>query len=342
MASVEKRDGRAAPWQVRYRDPDGKSRSRQFARKVDAQRFLVEVEHRKQVGTYVDPAAGRVTFQTYAERWLAAQTVDAKTVEGLTSHLRAHLVPAFGTMELRAIRPSAVQQWMAGASRGLAPSYVRLLLSTLSSILGAAVEDGLVVTNPCRARSVRPPSLPPGRVVPWTVEQVQLAVDALPRRCQATAVVAAGCGLRQGETFGLRVCDVDFLRQRVEVRQQVKHVTGQGVVVAPPKRGKTRTVPLPETVAAAVAEHLRAFPAERDGLVFTNSAGGPINRGSFNARAWKPAVIAAGLEPTRHNGFHALRHHYASVLLDAGVSIRALADYLGHSAPDSRCGSTRT
>jgi site-specific recombinase XerD len=30
---------------------------------------------------------------------------------------------------------------------------------------------------------------------------------------------------------------------------------------------------------------------------------------------------------------HALRHHYASVLLDAGVSIRALADYLGHHDP---------
>jgi len=236
-------------------------------------------------------------------------------------------------MELRAIRPSAVQQWMAGASRDLAPSYVRLLLSTLSSILGAAAEDEVIVKNPCRSRTVQAPPLPPVRVVPWTVDEVRLAVSALPHRYKATAVVASGCGLRQGETFGLRVCDVDFLRQRVEVRQQAKQVTGQGVVIAPPKRGKTRTVPLPETVAAALAEHLRAFPAERDGLVFTNTTGAPINRGSFNDRVWKPAVVAAGLEPTRHNGFHALRHHYASVLLDAGVSIRALADYLGHTDP---------
>ena len=333
MASVTKRDGRPNPWEVHYRTPDGKSRRRQFPRKVDAQRFAATTEADKVRGAYVDPSAGKVTFGAFAEQWAEALTVDAKTREGIASHLRAHLLPAFGDLELRAIRPSSVQQWMAGASRDLAPSYVRLLLSTLSAILGAAVEDDVIVKNPCRSRAVQAPPLQPARVVPWTVDQVRLAVSALPHRYKATAVVASGCGLRQGETFGLRVCDVDFLRQRVEVRQQAKQVTGQGVVIAPPKRGKTRTVPLPETVAAALAEHLRAFPAERDGLVFTNTTGAPISRGSFNDRAWKPAVVAAGLEPTRHNGFHALRHHYASVLLDAGVSIRALADYLGHTDP---------
>jgi hypothetical protein len=44
MASVTKREGRANPWQVRYRDPAGQSKSRQFARKVDAERFLITVE----------------------------------------------------------------------------------------------------------------------------------------------------------------------------------------------------------------------------------------------------------------------------------------------------------
>lgn len=145
--------------------------------------------------------------------------------------------------------------------------------------------------------------------------------------------MAAGCGLRQGETFGLRLLDVDFLRHRLDVRQQVKHVTGQGIVIAPPKRNKTRSVPLADYVAEAVAEHLASYPAEREALAFTNTTGGPINRGSFNHRYWKPAVNAAGLPTTRDNRMHALRHHYASTLLHGGVSIRALADYLGHNDP---------
>lgn len=39
------------------------------------------------------------------------------------------------------------------------------------------------------------------------------------------------------------------------------------------------------------------------------------------------------MRPTRANGMHALRHFYASVLIDAGESVRAVADYLGHSDP---------
>jgi integrase len=41
--------------------------------------------------------------------------------------------------------------------------------------------------------------------------------------------------------------------------------------------------------------------------------------------------VTAGVEPTRENGCHALRHFYASVLLDAGESIKAVSEYLGHA-----------
>lgn len=332
MATIRKREGRPKPYEARYRDPSGRSRSRSFAKKGDAQRFLTSVEADKLRGRWVDPAAGRVTFEAFAEQWLASQVFDAKTHEGVESRLRAHLVPAFGDVELRGIRPSLVQRWVAQASRELAPSYVRLLLATMSTVMDVAIEDGAIATNPCRSRAVQPPRVPRRKVRPWTVEQVATAAAAMPVRYRATAVVASGAGLRQGEVFGLRACDVDFLGRRIEVRQQVKHLRGQGVVFAPPKRGKTRTVPLSDTVAAALSEHLRAYPADGEDLVFTNTAGRPINRGSFNDRVWKPAVIAAGLEPTRDNGMHALRHTFASVLLAEGVSIRAVADYLGHES----------
>lgn len=331
MASIDKRNGK---WRARYRDPSGEQRSKQFVRKIDAQRFLTTVEADKLRGSYIDPSAGRVTFEEFAAAWLSAQTFDIATRVQVESRLRVHVYPTLGSIELRAIRPSTVQAWVRGRSDELAPGTVKVLLYRVAGIFGAAVEDGLIPTNPCSAKAVSAPRVDNKRIIPWTVEQVMSVMDALPTHYQALGLVTAGCGLRQGEVFGLRVDAVDFLRHRLHVRQQVKLVSRQGgPFIAPPKRGKLREVPLADTVAEALAEHLRVYPPGEDGLVFTDPSGGLVNRDRFNRAVWKPALVSAGVEPTRANGMHALRHYFASVLLDAGESVRALAEYLGHSDP---------
>lgn len=108
-------------------------------------------------------------------------------------------------------------------------------------------------------------------------------------------------------------------------------ITGGELVTAKPKGGRTRTVPLPDVAAVALAEHLRTYPA--GGLVFSSRERRPLNRNYVNSRVWKPALVRAGVEPTRDNGMHALRHYFASVLIDAGESAKAVAEYLGHADP---------
>jgi len=69
-------------------------------------------------------------------------------------------------------------------------------------------------------------------------------------------------------------------------------------------------------------------------LLITDDAGHALWRKRFNYGSWNPARRAAGIaSPTRQDGTHALRHHFASVLLDAGESIKALSEYLGHHDP---------
>ncbi len=67
-------------------------------------------------------------------------------------------------------------------------------------------------------------------------------------------------------------------------------------------------------------------------LLFANRNRGPLTRAYFSHNAWKPA-LAAGINRSRETGMHALRYHYASVLLDGGVSIRVVSEYLGHHDP---------
>jgi integrase len=329
MAHIERRGpGR---WRARFRDPSGRERSKTFTRRSDAEKFLTLIEHSKLIGGYVDPSAGRVTFERFSARWLESQTLDPSTREAVESRLRVHLVPAFGDLELRAIKPSTVQRWLRGAQDRCAPRSARVHLANLSAILGAAVEDGLIPRNPCSSRAVRAPAVENTRVVPWPANQVAAVIAGHPERWRAVPVVAAGCGLRQGEVFGLRVEDVDFLGRQLRVRQQVKLLHGQPLL-AHPKGRKTRDVPLPDVVALALAERLRHYPSV-DGLVFTTREHKLVNRTYFNPHVWKPSLVAAGVEPTRANGMHALRHFYASALLEAGTSIRAVADYLGHQDP---------
>jgi len=106
MASV---DRIASGWKARYRSPDGRQRSKNFARKSDAERFLVEMEHTKLTGAYVDPAAGRVTLKSYAEQWRKMQVHRVSTAAQVETNLRRHVYPTLGDRPLGSIRPSELQ-----------------------------------------------------------------------------------------------------------------------------------------------------------------------------------------------------------------------------------------
>jgi integrase len=347
MASIQKRtrNGKMT-YRVQYRDPSGAMRGKVFARKVDAQRWKTENEHAKLHGAWMDPKAGKATLHDYAQAWCAAQTFDETTREAVALRLRLHVYPHLGDYQLAALRPSVIQAWARGLQQQLAASYVRVVFANLSAILQAAVDDGIIARNPCRVGSVKPPALDRRKVVPWPAERVAAVAAALPDRYRAIVAVAGGLGLRQGECFGLAVDDVDFLRGVVHVRRQVRIVASR-LVFAPPKTGKTRDVPLPESVALRLAAHLEAWPAVAVTLPWREPAGRPetaqllfstrertaLARMYFNRHVWKPALDQAGVPATRDNGMHAARHYYASALLEDGVNVRAVAEYLGHNDP---------
>ncbi|MFJ8185187.1 tyrosine-type recombinase/integrase [Streptomyces sp. NPDC096105] len=337
-------------YRARYIGPDGSEKSKSFPdkQKRKAEQWLANIEADMSRGDYVSPDAGKVTFEQYATEWMTTQITDPLTRESVESRLRLHAIPHLGTRPMGSFTPSHLRLWLRTLEdRGLSAGYRRGIFAHVSTVFTAAVEDRIIRTNPCSARSVRAPRLEPRKVKPWPAERVMAVRAALPENYRALVNVAAGCGLRQGEVFGLAVEDVDFLGGVVHVVRQVKLLQRHRPVFAPPKGGKERDVPLPESVAFALAAHLKRHPAVEvtlpwktlDGplvtaaLLFTGSMGLALDRNRFNDRVWRPALRAAGVENRRDNGMHALRHFYASVLLDAGESIKALSEYLGHHDP---------
>ncbi|MGN8245274.1 tyrosine-type recombinase/integrase [Cellulomonas soli] len=324
MASIQKRpDGR---WRARYRDDAGKEHARHFARKVDGQRWLDEVTASVVTGQYVDPKAGKITLQAYAEHWREIQAHRPSTRDQVRRQFTLHVYPTLGTKPLSTIRPSDLKGLVANLSKTLAPATVTVIYRHLSAVFKAAVADRRIATSPCVGVSIPKPPKP--RVVPVETAKVHELVAAFPERFRAMVTLAAGTGMRYSEVAGLTVDRVDFLRRKVSVDRQL--VTLPGVVeLGPPKTASSvRVVPLPKVVVDALAAHLAAFPAEPGGYVFTTPSGRPVRRSDFG-EVWRPAVRAVGLEGFV---FHGLRHYYASLLIRHGASVKTVQDRLGHKS----------
>lgn len=325
MASVEKRErGAKVTWLARWRDETGRQRKRSFSRRIDAQRFVSQIEADLVRGQYIDPF-DRTTVLDYAQKWASARIHRPTTARRVQSMIDTHIAgTSLGSRRLAAVSPSEVQAWASERAQVLAPTTLRNLVSLLRSVYASAVLDRLVGASPVVRLSLPPTHRE--RVVPLSVDQVLALADAMPARNRAMVITQAGLGLRLGELLSLRVQDIDFMRRTVRVEWQI--APGARVRSAPKTRRSTRTVPLPQVVAEALSRHVAEFPPGEDGTLFTTRFGAPYAHAYYGTRIFAAAVGRAGVPPSTTS--HDLRHHYASVLLAQGESVVAVAERLGH------------
>jgi integrase len=329
VAKETKPDG-TRRWVARWRTPEGASRKKRFPTKVLADQHLVKVEGAKLTGAYVDPAAGRVTFRSYAEQWRTDQVQHRPTtVAQVETNMRRHVYPVLGDRPIGAIRRGEIQAMIhALTTKELAPGTVELVYRYVVAIYRSAITDRVVATSPCV--DVKLPERVKAEIVPLSTSVVTALADAIDHRYRALVVVGAGTGLRQGEALGLTVDRVDFLRRTLKVDRQLILLPGAGPQLAPPKTPRSnRTIPASQVVIEALSAHVAQYGVGEDGLIFTAPNGAPIRRTRFSD-VWRPAAKAAGIEAGI--GYHALRHYYASLLIRAGCSVKVVQARLGHAS----------
>jgi integrase len=320
-------------WQVRYHDLTGLLHTgpHTFTSKADAARYLALVEADLHRGTWADPKLGRITLAEWAKRWQQTTSDLRPTTRDLYAYLlRRFLLPSLGKAALSSIDVMAVRAWLARLqAEGVSASTRAKAYRLLSRILGAAVEAGYLLRNPCTVKGAGQERAPEMRFA--TVAQVAGLADAIGPRYRALVLVAAYGGVRWGELVGLRVKRVDLLHSRVTVAEQVAEVNGQLIPGPPKTEAGRRTVTLPAVAAVALAEHLAEFAEPGpEGLVFPAPEGGYLRRSNFRRRWWLRATRAAGVEGLR---FHDLRHSAATLALAAGANTRELMERMGHTSP---------
>lgn len=326
MASIQKRpNGR---WRIRFEDPTGTWRSRHFDTEAEAKRQLALEVADVERGQWVDWRAGRVKFGVYAEEWFAHQIQHRPNTTATTrSRLDRHLLPFFTNRPLASISRSEVKSWVAERSQHLQPRTVEGVYRLLAQIFLSAIEDRLLVASPCRKIAL-PEIAPAEQLVPLTLQQVAAIAGAMPAELAACVWLAAGSGARVSEMLATTLDRVDFLRRTYRIdRQLVRATDGQPVFGPPKTKASTATLPLGQSTIDVLAAHVASFEQGPQGLLFAPD-GRALPRGRFSER-WAAAVKTAGLpEGTR---FHELRHFYASMLIRAGLSPKAVQARMRHA-----------
>jgi integrase len=299
--------------------------SRTFPRKRDAQEWERKQVETLKTGAWADPKAGERPVREWCETWLSAQPARQPATERkIRGVIGKQIASAFGRRPLVSVRPSDVQAWAADISRKQSAATARHSLGVLRRVFDYAVRDGAIHRNP--AAGIRLPKVQGNDPRPLTHDELWRLADHLKEPRDRLLVLVAGyCGLRWGELAALRWADVDLVKKTLRVGRAYSEEAPRGEM-SPVKDHQARTVPIP----AVVSEELSRFGADQkpDRLVFPSAKSTPLRNRNFRRDVFDDAVDALDLDITPHN----LRDTAASLAIQAGASVVAVARLLGHES----------
>ncbi len=322
---------------VARRLPQGSASRRRFVRA--SVRIFLETDadggFRRRVGTavaphvpaWIEPALALYTTFLREHRGLAARTVQKRVWHlGRMAEFWTHTAMT----TLAELRASHIQQFFLQIAHQK-PATRRTYGVTLRSFLRWAYQDGRLPTD-LRAAVVTGRHMRQAQVrdvlATEDVERVLAAVDqsrAVGRRDYAVLLLAIRYGMRPSDIRQLRLDDVQWRRGLIAIRQA--------------KTGRPLTLPLLPEIAEALAAYLRygrPQAAAREIFVRHRAPFAPFVPTNNLAAIVRPHFRLTGLDQRAgRRGLYVFRHTLASGLLDAGCSIKSIADVLGHHSTDT-------
>lgn len=329
MATI-RRHPKSGRWQVRYRDPSGRQRAKNFDRKVDADRFAATVSADVYRGDYVDPQLGRTTVGEFAARWTSTRQHLAQATRDHDRHLLdGRILPAFGNRPVASLRQSEIAAWLSETDRS--PSTKAKCLQKLSAVLKLAVADGAIKANP-----VDGVDRPSGRaeregraLTDGEVSRIIAAAEDVDPDTAAMVWLMVRAGLRVGEVLAMKRSDVDLAGRMLDVRSSMSR--REGVRPVKGRDGRGRTIPMSADLADRLRQHLAGGVASIDGWLFNAPLGGRLRYDNWRTRTWYKIVELADVGDVNP---HDLRHTLATRLFVVdGWNVPQVQAFLGHADP---------
>ena len=322
--SVRKRSDNGK-WMVEitYQHTDGRKeiirKTSPVQTKRGAEQFETQLRMALMSGTYGKKAKDKVPrLRDFSGEFIqnyANANNKPSTVKGKEKELQHHLIPFFGDYRLDEIGTREIEQYKRmKIDQGLSPKTINNTLTCLHKLLDVAREWDIIEHVP-RIKWLR---VPPQKFDFLNFDEAEKLVDSADGMWKTMILVGLKTGLRQGEILELRWADINFRMKTLVVSRSYHR--GH---IGSPKSGRSRAIPLCETVLDALNAHYHS----RGELVFCDEDGHHLSDSKCKRPLWN-ACQEAGI---RRIGWHVLRHSFASHLAMKDVSLKIMQELLGHS-----------
>ncbi len=243
----------------------------------------------------------------------------ANTCEGYASALRLHVIPRFGSMDLEEITHESIQDWVDGFEL---PGAAAKAFKTLRQVIRWSIANlGIRIWDP--TIGIELPRKPKAENHVLTAEEAATTLRGFwGHELEPAVILSSVLGLRPGETYGMKWSDIDMRSGAVHVRRTLQEVRGLLHVYLPKTEKSERTVYLPRFAL----DRLRAVWREH---------GRPKGR---VIGAFKPSQVARRIkawcrqQALPYVSMYQRRHTWATIAVEAGAGIEAVAMMLGHGS----------
>ncbi|MFK0033002.1 tyrosine-type recombinase/integrase [Pseudomonas monteilii] len=312
----------------------------QLRDKVNSLIKLNLLDHDKYAELFPSSAAvvgGVPAFGEYAQLWLDSREIAAGTRLNYKGTLNLYWVPHLAQVRIDLITSTLLRRIVASIN-WTSPSVKRNAMVKLSTILRAAVMDGLITRNP--AEAIQLPARSRKEVDPFTLDEANAIIAELYKHKHWPSQIYAAffefmffTGMRLSEGLALRWDTVDVTKKTVHVRRTI----ALGVVEERTKTGRDRFVLLNDRALRALEFAKQYAERRRQGKgQFTESPfvfppgknGEHVKQTSDLHHQWRPIIKALGI---RYRPPYNCRHTYATICLMSGLNPAFIAQQLGHS-----------
>lgn len=325
--------------------------------KKQAQQYVINKEvAERTVGQFVDH---EVTFGEWALKWLEVYKkgkVKGNTYYGTYQNpVEKHLIPKFGGILLKDIKPVDVQNYFAEMKKKYALETLIKIRNCMKEIYVTAIENDLCYKNPVTKSLKITSVIPPTPKRAYTKEESEKIIQYAKTHKEGLAIIVLlETGISRSELLGLKWEDIDY-------KDSVIYINQGTVSLSDPETGKYMTV----SQGLKNAYRQRFIPISRDllNMIIAKPCRIPVGGnkrkgiepkiihteyifhgprgGVYNPRNWSARVYDSFMADM-HKAYpeipilscHELRHTKATLLKDDGVDLFTIAKILGHSNLD--------